>query len=64
MCNTVAGGVFGIFGGILQGIGAAQQRETNAQTYEMNAAGIDRDIAVEKEQSAFGLCGKRFGTQR
>lgn len=64
MCDPIALGVMGIAGSIVQGIGAAGQRETNAQTLELNAKGIDRDIAVEKEQSAFEIARTREDVQR
>ena len=60
MCNTQAAFAgIGFAGNILQGIGAARQRETNAQTLEMNARGLDRDIAAEQESSAYEVARTR-----
>lgn len=64
MCNPMAVGALGLFGGVLQGIGAAQQRETNAQTLELNAAGLKRDIAAEKESSAYEVAATRRNIAR
>lgn len=59
MCNAMAAGVLGIFGGVLQGMGAVQEHENNAQSYEMAAASTTRDIAAEKESSAFQVAKTR-----
>jgi hypothetical protein len=59
MCTPIIAGAFGLLGGVMQGIGAAQERENNAQTYEMNAAGLDRDIQSEKETSAYEVARTR-----
>lgn len=64
MCNPVALAVAGMGGSILQGFGAAQQRMTNAQTHDLNAAGIDRDIGAEEEATAYTVARTREGIAR
>jgi hypothetical protein len=64
MCNPVAAGVIGLVGGAVQGIGAAQGHETNAQSYELQAEGLSRDIKVEKYTSAFEIAQTRKEVKR
>ena len=64
MCHPAAAAALGIFGGILQGAGAAQQREDNAQTYEMRADALGRDIRVEKYTSAYEIADTRRRVQK
>jgi hypothetical protein len=59
MCNPAIGAAIGLFGGVLQGIGAAQGHEDNAVSYEMKAKGLDRDIAAEKQSSAYATAAAR-----
>jgi hypothetical protein len=59
MCNPAIALGLGLVGGLLQGVGAAQQRETNAQNYELRNAAISRDIQVEKQTSAFEIAALR-----
>ena len=62
MCDI--GAVMGVFGGILQGAGAAQSRENNAVNYEMKADALDRDIQVEKYTSAYETAATRRQIQK
>jgi hypothetical protein len=64
VCNPVAIAAIGFGGSILQGIGAAGQRETNAAAADLNAAGIDRDIGAEREATAYTIARTREGLQR
>jgi len=64
MCNPIALGIMGLGGGILQGIGAAEQRKSNAAGLEATARGIDRDIGAEKEATAYTIARTREGVAR
>lgn len=64
MCTPIALGVAGIAGGAIQGIGAWQQRNTNATNYTMQANGLTRDIANEKEATAYAIARTREDVQR
>lgn len=64
MCTPVLLAGVGLAGGILQGIGGAQQRMDNAQSLDMQAAGIDRDIAAERESSAYEVARTRETVSR
>lgn len=64
MCNPIAAAGIGLLGGIMQGIGAAQQRETNAQSAELTAQGIDRDIGAERTATAYTIARTREGLAR
>ena len=59
MCNPAIALGLGLAGGLLQGVGAAQQRETNAQSLELRNAAISRDIEVEKKTSAYEIAAAR-----
>lgn len=60
MCNPmIAAAGVGVLGGVLQGFGAAQQREQNAVSNEMAAEGLNRDIGVEREASAYEIAKTR-----
>lgn len=64
MCNPIAIGALGLAGGVLQGIGGASQRMDAAQSYDMAAAGIDRDIGAEREATAYNVARTREGIAR
>ncbi len=59
MCHPAVAMGLGLLGGVLQGAGAAQQRETNAATLEMRNAAISRDITAEEYSSAYQIAAKR-----
>lgn len=59
MCNPAIALGLGLVGGLLQGVGASQQRETNAQNYELRNEAIDRDIQVQKYTSAYEIAAVR-----
>lgn len=56
MCTPIA---LGIAGGVVSGIGAWNQHNTNSTNYTMQANGLERDIAAEKEASAFEIASTR-----
>lgn len=64
MCNPAAigiiGGVAGLAGGVIQGVGAAETRETNAVNYELRADAATRDIRTERASSAYAIAAKRM----
>lgn len=64
MCNPIAAAAIGFGGSLLQGIGAAQQRETNARSAELSAQGVDRDIGAEREATAYTIARTREGLAR
>lgn len=64
MCNPAALAGVGLLGGVIQGFGAAQEKNNNAQSNDMAAAGLDRDIAAEAESSAFEVASSRANTAR
>jgi hypothetical protein len=64
MCHPAVGAAIGLFGGVLQGMGASEQRETNAVNYELRADALDRDIQVEKYTSAYEIANTRREVQK
>lgn len=64
MCTPVALGVAAIGGGVLSGIGAWNQHNTNATNYTMQANGLQRDINAEKEASAYEVAATRTAVQK
>lgn len=64
MCTPVALGVAAIAGGVVSGIGAYNSQMTNATNYSMQAAGLERDIAAEKEASAYEIARTRETVQK
>lgn len=64
MCNPIAAAGIGLFGSVLQGIGAAQQRYDNADSADASARGIDRDIGAEREATAYTVARTREGLSR
>ncbi len=64
MCTPVALGVAAVAGSAIQGIGAWQSHNTNAANYTMQANGLTRDIANEKEATAYSIARTREGLQR
>lgn len=64
MCNPAIGLVLGLAGGVLQGIGGAQAHQNNANSYLMQAEGLERDIATERESSAYEIAAKRLTVAR
>lgn len=60
MClDPVSMAVIGIGGSLIQGIGAANEKQTNAQSLDMQAAGLERDIAAEEQASAYEIANTR-----
>ncbi len=59
MCNPGIAMGLGLVGGLLQGIGGAQQREANAATLEMRNSAISRDINAEEQSTAYTIAAKR-----
>lgn len=53
-----------IGGGVLSGIGAWQQQNTNATNYTMQANGLQRDIDAEKQASAYEIAATRSTVQK
>jgi hypothetical protein len=64
MCNPIAAAAIGLGGSILQGIGAAEQRNQNARTNDLNADGVQRDIGAEREATAYTIARTREGLAR
>lgn len=64
MCHPAVGAVFGLLGGVMQGVGGAQQHETNADSYDLQAAGLTRDIKVERQSSAYAIAAKRMEVKK
>lgn len=56
MCTPLA---LGIAGGVVSGIGAFNQKQTDATNYTMQANGLQRDIDAEKQASAFEIASTR-----
>lgn len=64
MCTPIALGVAGIAGGVLQGFSGYSQQKTAAANYGMQAAGLTRDIAAEREASAYEIARTRETVSR
>jgi hypothetical protein len=64
MCTPVLLGGAAVLGGGISGIGAWNQRNTNATNYTMQANGLQRDIDAEKEASAYEMAATRTAVQK
>lgn len=59
MCHPAVAAVLGLAGGVMQGMGAAAQRENNAVNYEFKAQAAQRDIITERASSAYQVAKTR-----
>lgn len=64
MCTPIALGIASTAGGVVSGIGAYNERMTQATNYTMQANGLQRDIDAEKQASAYEIARTREGVQR
>jgi hypothetical protein len=64
MCTPVLLGGAAVLGGGISGIGAWNQRNTNATNYTMQANGLQRDIDAEKAASAYEIAATRTTVQK
>lgn len=61
---VAAAAVAGIAGGVAEGFSGYAQKKTEQTNYQMQAAGLARDIAAEKESSAYETARTREGIAR
>jgi len=64
MCVPALLPAMAIGGGLISGIGAYNQRQTDATNYTMQANGLQRDIDAEKAASAYEIASTRTTVQK